>query len=160
MSTFVTLGNGTRPFDRLLAAVAEAYELLPRPVIVQRGSTPYTGPGDRVADFLPMDEFARLLEAATLVIAHGGAGTILHALSSGKVPVVMPRRVAQGEIVDDHQLEFTAALAEAGRIVVVHDAPGLAAAVATRRAVPAATAPASSELVAEIGALLSSFGNR
>ena len=156
MSTFVTLGNGTQPFGRLLAAVTEAYDLLPRPVIVQHGNTPYSGPGDRVVAFLPMDEFARILEGAELVIAHGGAGTILHALSAGKTPLVMPRRAVHREIVDDHQLELTAALEEAGRIVVAHDAAALAAAVRDRRLAPVARASTANELVAEIGALLSS----
>lgn len=66
---------------------------------------------------------------AELLIMHGGAGSIIHSLQMGKVPVVMPRLSKYGEIIDDHQLEFVLALAESGRIVLAREPSDLAQAV-------------------------------
>jgi UDP-N-acetylglucosamine transferase subunit ALG13 len=60
---------------------------------------------------------------------HAGAGSIMHAVEAGKVPVVMPRRAAFGEHVNDHQVEFAQALAEAGKVVMANTPDDLARAV-------------------------------
>ena len=41
MSTFVTIGNGTQSFHRLLEAVREVIDDLPQPVVIQTGRTPF-----------------------------------------------------------------------------------------------------------------------
>jgi UDP-N-acetylglucosamine transferase subunit ALG13 len=71
----------------------------------------------------------RLVAGVELLIVHAGAGSVIHAIRAGKVPVVMPRRKALGEHMDDHQAEFAAALEQTGHVVVAHDAAGLAAAI-------------------------------
>jgi UDP-N-acetylglucosamine transferase subunit ALG13 len=76
-----------------------------------------------------MAEFERLVAEAELLILHAGAGSVMHALQAGKVPIVMPRRVAFKECVDDHQVEFAEALSQAGRVVVVHDTEQMCAAI-------------------------------
>ena len=47
---------------------------------------------------------------------------MIDALRAGLIPVVMPRRRAFGEVIDDHQSEFAAVLLEAQKAIVVHDA--------------------------------------
>jgi UDP-N-acetylglucosamine transferase subunit ALG13 len=76
-----------------------------------------------------MDEFIEHIRDADLLIMHAGAGAIMHAVEAGKVPVVMPRRAAFGEHVNDHQVEFAQALAEAGKVVMVNTPEDLAHAV-------------------------------
>jgi UDP-N-acetylglucosamine transferase subunit ALG13 len=49
---------------------------------------------------------------------HAGAGSLIHAIQAGKVPVVMPRRAEEGEHIDDHQMELAHVLEREGRIVV------------------------------------------
>lgn len=121
MSTFVSVGNATQPFQRLLDAVAAIASHLPYPVVVQYGSGRFDVPGCEARSKIPMADFERLTADAELLIFHAGAGSVIHALRAGKVPVVVPRRAEFKELVDDHQIEFAEALSQARRVVVVHD---------------------------------------
>lgn len=129
MSTFVSVGNGTQSFSRLLDEVARIASELPQPVIVQHGNTPFQSEACKAIRFVDMGEFERLVAESELLILHAGAGSVIHAVGAGKVPVVMPRRAEHGEIVDDHQIGFAQALEEAGKVVVASDPSQLADAV-------------------------------
>ena len=130
MSTFVSIGNAHQPFPRLLREVCRIAPDLPQPVLVQYGHTPFDCAQCQAKAFLDMDQFARQAVAAELLILHAGAGSVIHAIGAGKVPVVMPRRVGLGEHVNDHQLEFARALSQAGKIVLVEAVEHLGAAAA------------------------------
>lgn len=129
MSTFVSLGNALQPFARLLEGIGRLAARLPQPVIVQHGHTPFHDGACLPAPFLGMDEFIEHIHNADLLIMHAGAGSIMHAVEAGKVPVVMPRRAVFGEHVNDHQVEFAQALAEAGKVVMANTPDDLAHAV-------------------------------
>lgn len=116
VTTFVSVGNARQPFSRLLAGVAAAAARMPAPVIVQHGHTPFLFEGLTGRAFMPMDAFAALLGQSDLVILHAGAGSILQAIDAGKCPVVMPRRSAEGEHIDDHQCELARAFAKRGLV--------------------------------------------
>jgi UDP-N-acetylglucosamine transferase subunit ALG13 len=134
--TFVTVGNATDGFRRLLDAVETlaADGALPAPLVIQSGNNPgFVSRHGLVRSFLPMDEFEDHVRRARLVIAHAGAGTVLHALAAGRTPVVMPRRVRYGEHVDDHQAEFVECLARVGRVIAAWEPADLPGAV--RRAI-------------------------
>ena len=126
------MGNATQPFTRLLDAVLEVAPQLPQPVFVQFGSASSflcsccTG-----VAFLEMAEFAQRVSEAELLILHAGAGSVIHAVAAGKIPVVVPRFASLGEHVDDHQQEFAHEMEKAGKVVVAHDAATLAEAVST-----------------------------
>lgn len=131
MSTFVSVGNATQPFRRLLDAVCELAPNLPQPVFVQQGAAQdFSCPHCGGIAFMDMQAFEQQVAAAELLILHAGAGSVIHAVRAGKVPVVMPRRGRSGEHVDDHQLEFARELAATGKVVVAYDAATLAQAVA------------------------------
>jgi UDP-N-acetylglucosamine transferase subunit ALG13 len=129
LSTFVSLGNALQPFARLLEAIDRLAPRLPQPVIVQHGHTPFHNGACRPVPFLGMNEFIGHIHDADLLIMHAGAGSIMHAVEAGKVPVVMPRRAAFGEHVNDHQVEFAQALADAGKVVMANTPDDLAHAV-------------------------------
>ena len=126
MSTFVSLGNALQPFTRLLEGVSLIATQLPQPVVIQHGHTPFRVGACESEPFLGMNEFVEHIHHADLLIMHAGAGSILHAVEAGKVPVVMPRRAAFGEHVNDHQVEFAKALAEAGKVIVANTPDDLA----------------------------------
>ncbi|MEJ6021316.1 glycosyltransferase [Ramlibacter sp. PS4R-6] len=130
MSTFVAVGNATQPFLRLLDAVEAIRTQLPQPVFVQFGAAAaaarYAGRG---AAFVDMESFERHVRGSQVLILHAGAGSVIHAIRAGKVPVVVPRRAALGEHVDDHQLEFAAELEKSGKALVAHDAESILAAM-------------------------------
>lgn len=130
MSTLVSVGNGTQSFARLLDGVRAIAAQLPQPVRLQHGHTPWHGdPRIEAMPFLDMQAFEQGMRDSELLILHAGAGSVIHAIRAGKVPVVMPRRRQYGEIVDDHQVAFADRLEQQGRLVVAAEAADLPRAV-------------------------------
>ena len=125
----VTVGASQFPFDRLV----QGAELLAGKddVVVQHGPSRIRPIGTTCLEFLPFDRLAEQVQLATSVVTHGGVGSILVALANGKRPVVVPRRKAFGEAVDDHQVECAARFREAGLVEVVDDPLDLEAALAS-----------------------------
>ena len=76
-----------------------------------------------------MDEFHELVKEAELVIMQAGAGSIIHAIRAGKIPVVMPRRKKYAEHIDDHQRELANAFEQLGKVVLVDEPDDLMDAV-------------------------------
>ncbi|MCX5720874.1 MAG: glycosyltransferase [Nitrospirae bacterium] len=134
---FVAVGNGSQGFLRLLNAVemlAGNGLLASDQVCIQGGNNPSFVPKFcKKYDFLSMDQFAKFIRDADLIIAHAGAGTLFHVLQARKVPVVMPRRRQYGELVDDHQVELLQALALEGRVVPAYEPEDLPAAITEAR---------------------------
>jgi UDP-N-acetylglucosamine transferase subunit ALG13 len=127
--TFVSVGNATQPFTRLLDAVAVIAKKLPQPLVIQNGRTPFRGHACFVVEFMGMDEFDTLIRGSQLLILHAGAGAVIHAVQAGKIPVVMPRRAHYGEHIDDHQLELAQELERAGKAIVALEPEHLETAV-------------------------------
>jgi UDP-N-acetylglucosamine transferase subunit ALG13 len=117
---FVTVGNATQGFPRLLDAVdhlAGDGILKGAPVIIQSGNNKDFRASYCVQhDFLSPEDFRELISSAEVVICHGGAGTLHDVFQVGKTPVVMPRRRKYGEHIDD-QLELVRAVAGEGRVI-------------------------------------------
>jgi UDP-N-acetylglucosamine transferase subunit ALG13 len=121
MSTFVSVGNANQPFFRLIKSVVKISPSLPQPVIIQHGHTPCCESDCITRQFMCMEEFNQYLSGAELLILHAGAGSVINAVQSGKIPIVMPRRAKYDEHIDDHQLEFACALAGSGKVVLVEE---------------------------------------
>lgn len=120
-------------FDRLVNCLAEYARAHPaEQVWVQHGHGRLP-PELSGASLVPRDALLSRMRCADVVVCHAGVGTLLDALSMGHVPVVIPRRQHLREIVNDHQLEITQALADVGRVVPVHDVSELDAAIELAR---------------------------
>jgi UDP-N-acetylglucosamine transferase subunit ALG13 len=124
---FVTVGTDYHPFDRLVGWVdrwLEAGGAQRARVIVQAGaSTP-----PRVAEartFLPYGEMEATAAEAAVVVCQAGPGTVALVSALGKRAVVVPRKAALGEVVDDHQRAFAARLAADGSVEMVEDEDAL-----------------------------------
>jgi UDP-N-acetylglucosamine transferase subunit ALG13 len=134
---FVTIGNAKQSFRRLLDAVdsiAETGFFNSEPILIQSGNDfQFQSSRCEVKPFISMDEFNEAMEAASLIICHGGCGTQLHAIRLGKVPVVMPRRKKYSEHVNDHQVQLVEALAAQGKIVPAYETGDLEAAITRAR---------------------------
>ena len=135
--TFVAGGSHSQPFDRLVALVDEAAGAgeLPTPVTVQ-ASTRLAPAHVELVDRVTPDELRSRLAAAEVVITHGGAGIVSLALRAGRTPLVLPRRGALREHVDDHQVWMTEHLDHLG-LAVSLDHRSLAEALAVRPPAPA-----------------------
>ena len=143
---FVTVGNATQNFKRLLDAVdvlAGQGQFKNEPVLIQSGNNPDFEPLHcEHKPFLSMGEFEQSIEDASLIICHAGCGTLLHALRAGKVPVVMPRLKKYGEHINDHQIQLVEALVDEGRIVVAFGPEDLPKAVVEAQQRAVAVSPA------------------
>ncbi len=161
MSTFVSVGNAQQSFARLLDEVARISPQLPQPVVVQHGHTAFAAAGCVSMDFLDPARYAEQIRTARVLVLHAGAGSVLHAIKAGHVPVVMPRLARFSEHVNDHQLAFAKQLAQAGRVLLVEEAAQLADAVARvpGRQAPGAV-PAGGALVAEVRRMLEAHERR
>ena len=104
-------------------------------VIVQHGTTPPRPgrAGMRWFDFVGYDELEQMTTAASAVICHAGVGSIMTVLAAGKTPVVIPRRRALGEHVDDHQLQIAKELETQRLVVACVEARELRSALAAAR---------------------------
>jgi len=100
-------------FTALLDAV-KATGLADERTVWQIGSTRSVDlPGTTVRQFTP-DEFKHHVRNADVVITHAGVGTLMELLDAGIHPVVVPRRKARNEHIDDHQCEIARVLSALG----------------------------------------------
>ncbi len=119
MRVFVTVGNSLDPFDRLIEMVDESLPDGPVDGLCQYGSSTVRPSRMSSRSHLTRPEFENEIVAADVIVCHGGVGTIWSAVREGHAPLVVPRRVALREHVNDHQLEIVRELAAAGKIVAV-----------------------------------------
>jgi len=118
---FATVGTQL-PFDRLIDAVDRwAGAAAGREVFAQVGDTRLRPRHIECAVSLSPAECREKLLAATAVVAHAGAGTILSALELGKPLLIMPRKAEFGEHRNDHQLATAERFASIGRVTVAVD---------------------------------------
>ncbi|GGC05448.1 glycosyltransferase [Cellulomonas carbonis] len=111
---FVTLGTA-RPwgFRRLVDRVLE---IAPpgAQIVWQTGATDVSDLDIDGRDVIPDAQFQEEIERADVVISHSGCGTFIRCMEAGKVPVLVPRRAAHGEHVDDHQEQIAEVTAARG----------------------------------------------
>lgn len=157
MTTFVTVGTDHHPFDRLMGWVERWVAVSGVPCRVQHG-TSRAPAGTEAVPYLETTEMARAIAEATVVVCHGGPGTIMAARAAGAVPLVVARRHALGEHVDDHQVRFTERIAGTGLIRLVNTEPefveALQAGVADPGSLRTPAAGRDDEVAARIGALI------
>lgn len=149
---FVSVGTNEARFDRLLGAVGALS--IDEAIVVQHGHSSATlAPGAEVVDFLPFEEMNTTIRRARAFVTHAGVGSIMVALANEKKPIVVPRRKAFGEAVDDHQLQLGRRFGDAGLVTFVETPESLDEAL-RREQEAAAVVPASSALAADLRSFL------
>lgn len=118
----VTLGTMRQWSFR--AAVERLVDVLPSDaqVVWQTGHTDVTGLPISAQPFLSAQVLAGHMRDADVVVAHAGVGSSLDALAAGHRPVLLPRRAARDEHVDDHQAAIAEDLRDRG-LAVMAEAP-------------------------------------
>ena len=98
---FVTVGNATQGFKRLLNAVDELATkgfFRGDEVVIQVGNNlGFQASNCRQEAFLSMEQFSAMILKADLVISHAGAGTLFQFFEKGKFPWLCP---AEGNMVN------------------------------------------------------------
>lgn len=110
-----------QPFDRLVRALDEYARESNEKTVIQIGVSNYVPRHSQYARFFESDAYERLVEEASVVVSHAGAGTVIDVLCRGKPLILMPRERKYGELNIDHQLELALALQDAGQSILVHD---------------------------------------
>lgn len=120
---FVTVGTERYPFDRLLRYIDETIErcAIKEEVFYQIGSSHYRSKQGRVELFLPFTTMKEYVQKASLVITHGGVGSVNLCLSFGKKPIVCPRKKSLGEAIHNQQLRYAQFMEEKGYLFLVQN---------------------------------------
>lgn len=118
---FATVGTQL-PFDRLLSGLDSWAKCNPKtPVFAQCGSSKARVSYIKTTPTLSMSAFRRQFEAASLIVAHAGMGTILTAAELGKPVILLPRRACFNEHRNDHQLDTAKEMSRLSNVTVVDD---------------------------------------
>lgn len=114
---FVTLGTiAPYRFDSLIDSVVEASKGVDCSIVWQVGCTDRPDLFGEVYEELSSDQFEKMMVDADVVVSHAGVGTCLRMLRLGIRPILVPRRSARNEHVDDHQTQIAQDLAERGLV--------------------------------------------
>lgn len=115
----VILGTQNKPFNRLLEKIDEGIINgdIKDEIIVQAGTTKYKSDNMKIFDFVPMNEFDNLIDKASIIITHGGVGTILSSIRKGKKVIAVPRLNKYKEHVNDHQIQIVNEFSKLGYIL-------------------------------------------
>ena len=104
----VTLGTQDKSFERLLKAVDKEIEKgnIKDKVLVQAGYTKYKSKNMEIFKSVSNDRLEELMDEASLIITHGGVGSILTALKHHKKVIATPRLSKYNEHTNDHQKQI------------------------------------------------------
>lgn len=123
----VMLGTQKNDFSRLLKEIEKCIDegIIKEPVIVQAGSTKYKTDKMQIFDLIAREELDKKKEEASLIITHGGVGSIVGALKMHKKVIAVPRLKQYGEHVNDHQKQIVENFDKQGYIKGVFDISNL-----------------------------------
>ena len=115
----VILGTQDKEFPRLLKAVDREIKkgTIVDKVVVQAGLTEYESDNMEIFDLVPQKDFDKYVDEASLIITHGGAGSILTAVKKGKKVIAAARLSKFKEHNNDHQLQIVKEFSKKGYIL-------------------------------------------
>lgn len=64
-------------------------------------------------------DFDQMIDWADVVVSHAGVGSAMRIMELGKAPILVPRRSARNEHVDDHQMQIATVLSDRGLAMLV-----------------------------------------
>jgi UDP-N-acetylglucosamine--N-acetylmuramyl-(pentapeptide) pyrophosphoryl-undecaprenol N-acetylglucosamine transferase len=105
-------------FPRLIRRLLEVFPP-ETDVLWQTGDTDVSGFGITGHHAIPERDLTEAMREADVVVSHAGVGTVLTAFEVGKYPLLVPRRLALREHVDDHQMQLASELGSRGLAVAV-----------------------------------------
>ena len=119
----VTLGTQDKSFVRLLQAIDKEIEKgnIKDKVLVQAGYTKYKSKNMEIFKSVSSDRLEELMEEASLIITHGGVGSILTALKHHKKVIATPRLSKYNEHTNDHQKQIVEEFGRLGYILPLKD---------------------------------------
>lgn len=127
----VMLGTQKNDFSRLLKEIENCIGngTIQEEVLVQAGSTKYQTDKMQIFDLIAREELDKQKQEASLIITHGGVGSIVGALKMNKKVIAVPRLKQYGEHVNDHQKQIVENFDTQGYIKGVFDIKDLEQAI-------------------------------
>jgi UDP-N-acetylglucosamine transferase subunit ALG13 len=124
---FVTVGNSIKgvEFHRLIEKIDEIAVDLGEEVVAQIGFIDNPPKHVKWFQYLNFMEILKYFEEASIIIGHGGVGTVINAISYKKPLILVPRSSSHGEHHDDHQMELAQQIKGTEGIFVVDDIDAL-----------------------------------
>ena len=119
----VTLGTQDKSFERLLKAIDKEIEKgnIKDKVLVQAGYTKYKSKNMEIFKTVSNDRLEELMDEASLIITHGGVGSILLALKHNKKVIAAPRLSKYNEHTNDHQKQIVEEFGRLDYIIPLKD---------------------------------------
>ena len=108
----VSAGTYHLPFNRLVDWVEPWLQANPGVHVIMQHGPSRSLPGAENYEILPYERLLELCVTADAIVLQGGAGGVMDMRQLGRIPIVVPRIPVDDEVVDDHQLLFTARVAE------------------------------------------------
>ena len=104
----VTLGTQDKDFSRLLKVIDKLIDkkVIKEKVIVQAGYTKYKSKNMQIFDLIDQEELENLTDKCSLLITHGGVGSILMGIKKNKKIIAAARLSKYKEHTNDHQKEI------------------------------------------------------
>lgn len=129
---FVTVGTHEQQFDRLIKEVDILVDkgIIQESVFIQSGYSWYKPKSCKHEELISYQIMKKKIQESSIVITHGGPGSIMLPLSLNKVPIVVPRQKKFGEHVDDHQVKFTHRLEKEKKVIPIYDIKDLKESIA------------------------------
>ena len=120
---FITVGTHEQGMERLLKEVDKliSNREITDEVFAQIGYSTYVPKNYKYKDLIGYDEMDKLVKKSSIIITHGGPGSIFHAIQHRKIPIVVPRNPEFNEHVDNHQILFTERLERQNKVIGVYD---------------------------------------
>lgn len=121
------LTGTAKPFPRLLEAVSYCVKnnLIKEEVMAQIGVTNFKDKNIKTFDFVTSKELSKLIDEASIIITHGGVGTIIDCLKKNKKILAVPRLKKYKEVANDHQIQIINEFGNKGYIIPVYDLSNL-----------------------------------
>ena len=119
----VTLGTQDKSFIRLLSILDKQIEagLITEEVVVQSGYTKFESKHMLLIPYFAQDELDMYRNKASLIITHGGVGSILDGCKLGKKIIGVARLKEYKEHINDHQIEICEQFSRDGYILFARD---------------------------------------
>ena len=119
---FVTVGTHEQQFNRLVTYMDKWAAEHDEEIVIQTGFSTYEPKKAEWSKLYPYKTMIEMVDKARIVITHGGPSSFIMPLQIEKIPVVVPRKYELDEHVNNHQVDFSKAVAERqGNIIVVED---------------------------------------
>lgn len=110
---FVVLGTQKFQFNRLLKKLDELSDAGKiEKIFAQIGQSDYRPQNYEYEVFLNKNRFERKMKECSMLITHGGVGTIISGIRYSKPILVVPRLQIYGEHIDDHQIQIAKAFSQ------------------------------------------------